>query len=67
MSTPEEFTDRDLVALLRTLLAAYRRQRAADGKNGRPWDGQQHWRAEQDINDLEYQLGEIDSGRTTTT
>ena len=34
---------------LRTLVDAYRRKRAADGANGRKWDAQEHWRAEQDV------------------
>lgn len=43
---------------VRDLLDAYRAKRAVDGLNGRLWDGTVHWRAEQQIADLEKRLAE---------
>jgi len=54
----DKATDRDRIAFLHTLLAVYRRLRAVDGLNGRDWDGHQHLKAEDEIEQLERQYTE---------
>jgi hypothetical protein len=46
-------------ALLHALLEAYRQKRAVDGLNRRTWDATVHWRAEQQIDQLERDLAAL--------
>lgn len=62
-SVAPAITTLELCGILRCTIACYRRKRAVDGLNGRPWDAGEHLLAEYEIDQCERRLQEIDRVR----